>query len=191
MAQQHPAFCSNCGSAYQPSTTWPKVCASCHREAYGNPVPVAVVVCPLDNRVLLVQRNLVDGFGLWANPGGFVNNSETPEGAARRELREETEHRNATDELLRPGLDIPTDAFVQLLNVGLPDLNQILMFYYLVGVDHLLQEWWREIGSRPIAEKHWNAEVQRLALVDERDFQSLSIAFSSHAEVLRRWFAQN
>lgn len=40
--------------------------------------------------VLLVKRKFAPGKGLWALPGGFINQSETARNASVRELREET-----------------------------------------------------------------------------------------------------
>ena len=45
-----------------------------------------------DARILLVQRSMKKKFlpGYWEIPGGHVEEGETPEAAARRELEEET-----------------------------------------------------------------------------------------------------
>lgn len=48
----------------------------------------AVVTCL--GHILLVQRKAAPGFGLWAMPGGFLNQYETVADCAVRELEEET-----------------------------------------------------------------------------------------------------
>ena len=67
-------------------------------ELYSDPPPsffpkarVAVVVALIDNRILLLQRVASHPHGnLWCSPGGRIENHETEEDAALRELREET-----------------------------------------------------------------------------------------------------
>ncbi len=54
------------------------------------PRPAArVLLLDADDRVLLI-RSEWDGRSLWFVPGGRIEDGETPEAAARRELREET-----------------------------------------------------------------------------------------------------
>ena len=61
---------------------------------YARPaLTVDCVVFALDEdelKILLIQRALEPFAGRWALPGGFVHVGESPEGAARRELMEET-----------------------------------------------------------------------------------------------------
>jgi 8-oxo-dGTP diphosphatase len=51
---------------------------------------VVIVTKERQRRVLLIRRKHPPFAGLWALPGGFVNENEPLEAAARRELREET-----------------------------------------------------------------------------------------------------
>ena len=53
-------------------------------------VDVAIVTREASPRVLLIQRKHDPFAGSWALPGGFVDEQEPLEGAARRELQEET-----------------------------------------------------------------------------------------------------
>jgi hypothetical protein len=82
-------FCVNCGSAHL-EESYPKKCVNCQTEMYKNPIPVAVVLLSVENEgVVLVQRNIPPHVGGWALPGGFVDEGETVEEAAQRELQEE------------------------------------------------------------------------------------------------------
>ena len=50
---------------------------------------VGVIITNPDGKVLLLEHVLRPASG-WGIPGGFLNTSEQPEAAARREIREET-----------------------------------------------------------------------------------------------------
>ena len=61
---------------------------------FPRPAVTADVVCLARDggqiRVLLIERNHPPFAGCWASPGGFVDQNESLEDAARRELLEET-----------------------------------------------------------------------------------------------------
>ena len=88
-------FCSECGSAVSLQTVAGDnrqrfVCDGCGKTHYQNPnVLVAVYVC-VGEKILWIKRGIPPAVGKWAMPGGFMENDETPEAAAARELREET-----------------------------------------------------------------------------------------------------
>ena len=87
-------FCSNCGNKNQyghidGNTRYH--CTKCCAIHYENPRPTATLICPRDAEILLVKRAKEPGKGLWGLPGGFIELKESPEIAAVRELKEETQ----------------------------------------------------------------------------------------------------
>jgi 8-oxo-dGTP diphosphatase len=79
-------------------------------------------------RVLLIRRKHEPFAGKWALPGGFVDENEPLEAAARRELREETGVAAAELEQLRtfgdPGRD-PRGWTVSVVFLGRIDAEQV------------------------------------------------------------------
>jgi 8-oxo-dGTP diphosphatase len=76
-------------------------CNTCQEPIYENPVPaICLVVVDNEDRILFVKRRVPPQMGKWCLPGGFMEMGETPEGAALRELKEETALVGRIDTLL-------------------------------------------------------------------------------------------
>lgn len=84
------SFCSYCGTAFAEGATYPRQCTGCGSFTYLNPLPVAVILLPVDDGLLLIRRNIEPRKGMLALPGGFINYGESWTAAAARELFEET-----------------------------------------------------------------------------------------------------
>jgi len=91
---QH-SHCSYCGTAYAVDTAWPRLCAGCGETTWRNPLPVAVVLLPVDTGdggrgLVVIRRDIEPARGELALPGGFIEVGEAWREAAARELHEET-----------------------------------------------------------------------------------------------------
>jgi len=58
--------------------------------SYRNPVPTVDAIMQKDSKILMIKRKKEPFAGCLALPGGFVNEGETAEDAAKREVMEET-----------------------------------------------------------------------------------------------------
>ena len=88
MSEIH-TYCSYCGSAFV-ELGWPRHCATCENTTYRNPIPVMVVLLPVDDGLLTVRRGIPPKEGELALPGGFLDFGESWQEGASRELEEET-----------------------------------------------------------------------------------------------------
>jgi ADP-ribose pyrophosphatase YjhB (NUDIX family) len=84
------AHCSYCGVPFSPDQPWPRACAFCSNVTYVNPIPVAVVLVPIDDGLLVIRRAIEPAVGRLALPGGFLELHESWQQGCARELREET-----------------------------------------------------------------------------------------------------
>ena len=113
-------FCSQCG--HQVSERIPDgdnrkrfVCTNCDTIHYENPRIIAGCLALHEDKVLLCKRSIEPRAGKWTLPAGFLENGETTEEGALREMLEEA-NANAT-----------------ILNIytmfSLPHISQVYMFY--------------------------------------------------------------
>lgn len=84
------SHCSYCGNPFSENLPWPRLCGNCDNTSYLNPLPVSVVLLPVDDGLLLVRRNIPPRQGSLALPGGFISVGESWQQAGARELLEET-----------------------------------------------------------------------------------------------------
>lgn len=88
-------FCPACGTKNETRTLEGKirpVCPRCGHVSYIDPKSAAINFITRNNgaEILLIQRGIEPGLGLWALPGGYIDRNEHPQQAAIREAKEET-----------------------------------------------------------------------------------------------------
>jgi ADP-ribose pyrophosphatase YjhB (NUDIX family) len=172
--QVHNSHCSYCGTAYLQEAPWPRICAHCGETTWLNPLPVALVMMPVighDGRtgLLAVRRGIEPQLGEIGLPGGFIEEGESWQQAAVRELWEETGLRADVDE-------------VELADVLSAPRHVILIF--------------GRVKPRPITdlagltpEKVFalsNGETQELVVVEKAQ----PLAFPLHTEMAYRFFGE-
>lgn len=84
------AHCSFCGAPFEAGRAWPRLCSACGNRSHLNPLPVAVMVLPVGDGLLVIRRGVEPHRGGLALPGGYIDVGESWQEAAVRELHEET-----------------------------------------------------------------------------------------------------
>lgn len=159
MKKDRHRHCGYCGAAYG-AEIWPRVCA-CGETTWRNPIPVAVLIVPVgETGVLLIRRNIPPA-GKLALPGGFIDFGETWQAAAAREVREEA------------GIAIDPADIRHLRTVSPPDGSVVLVFGAATAIAGIGDAWTA------------NSEVTERLVVTG----AVELAFPTHTEVLRAWFA--
>lgn len=115
MPYQKNNHCSYCGSAFAVDQPWPRRCAHCHNMTFRNPLPVAVVIQPVDNGVLTVRRTIQPRSGWLALPGGYIEFGESWQTAGARELWEEA------------GVEIDSSSLREIKVFSAPDNTLIIV----------------------------------------------------------------
>ncbi|MEK7723012.1 MAG: NUDIX domain-containing protein [Acidobacteriota bacterium] len=152
-------FCSFCGSKHL-SEIYPKDCKNCQTITYINPLPVAVVLLPVDDELLVIRRN-IPPIGRLALPGGFIEVGETWQKAGQRELFEET------------GIEITAEE-IKLFNVKSAPDGTVLIFGL---ADNKTKD---QITCTQ------NDETQEVAFIDS----AVELGFPLHTEVVKKYFTR-
>ena len=156
------AHCSYCGSAFPADAGWPRVCVSCTQVTYRNPLPVAVVLLPVGDGLLLIRRGIEPRRGFLALPGGYIDYNEPWQQAAARELFEET------------GIVIDPASLTVFDLRSAPD-NTLVVFALAPAIDPA------SLPEFEICE----VTLERVVAPEPREG-----AFSMHTDVLREFFAR-
>ena len=73
------AYCHVCGARYtiKEAQTWPRSCGVCKNQTWRNPLPVVVVLIPVEDGLLTVRRGIEPQKGHLALPGGYIDYGES------------------------------------------------------------------------------------------------------------------
>jgi len=157
--------CSYCGAKFAEQVTYPRRCFTCYNDTFSSPSPVAVVLINVwdDGKIgsLIQLRNIEPKRGCWAFSGGYMENGETWEQTAAREVMEEI------------GLESKPEDY-SLLCVKTASSNGNLLIFgqlsYVVKSD--------KIKFEP------NDEVSMIKVIHS----PIELAFPTHTEMLRKHF---
>ncbi len=111
-------FCPDCGDALVQHLVGDELrnhwfCERCQNKHYDHPRIVVTAFVAYQKKLLWVQRELEPQRGLWAIPGGFLENNETLAQGAARELWEES------------GVVIPAEKLTLYMTGAITFINQI------------------------------------------------------------------
>lgn len=157
-------YCSHCGSA-ELNFTVPEgdhlpryVCGKCDRIHYQNPNMVTGCLIEQEGRVMLCRRGIEPRKGYWNLPCGFLENEETVQQGAKREVYEET------------GAAVKLDTLLTVYN--LPHANQVYLIFLAQMTD---------------PHYHLTPESTAIEFFKPEDIPWSEIAFSSNSFALKHW----
>ncbi|MEM7125463.1 MAG: NUDIX domain-containing protein [Chloroflexota bacterium] len=165
---QKNSHCSYCGHSYEPDQEWPLVCANCQNITFRNPTPVAVVIQPVGDQVLLIRRAIEPYIGKWALPGGYVDFGESWQEAAARELWEETGIETASQSMKLVAVHKGWHGATMLVFAEAPPIK-----------------------PADVSLDATNSEVSEMMLCPPDQLTGVDFAFPLHREVVEEWIRGN
>lgn len=170
MPPARDAFCSSCGTAFDNTQQYPRICKTCGLQVWANPIPVSVVLVPVitDSKtgLLLIRRGIEPRKGFLALLGGFLEDHETWQEGGAREVREEA------DVVLDPKTLVPF-----WYTSTEPRPNRVLLFSVA-----------KPIALSDLRAFTPNHEVSERGLVFGPEGLAEICAFPLHVEAMRRYF---
>jgi ADP-ribose pyrophosphatase YjhB (NUDIX family) len=155
------SHCSFCGTRFHAAEPWPRTCRACGNKTYLNPLPVVVVLCPMNKGLVVIRRNIAPQKGTLTLPGGYLDPGETWQVGARRELLEET------------GIDI--------------DERGIRLFDVMNGLDDTLVIFGlAEEQPAAVLKPFTSEETQEVVLIES----PIELGFPMHSQVVLRYFTE-
>ena len=155
------SHCSYCGRRFPAQSSWPRQCGGCGNRSYLNPLPVAVVLMPVGDGLVVIRRNTEPRKGTLTLPGGYIDLGETWQEAGVRELREET------------GMEI--SGGLKLFDV-MNGLDGTLVIFGLA----------RQLPANALQGSFSSEETQEVVLIE----RPIKLGFSMHTEVMGRYFEE-
>ena len=155
------SHCSFCGGRFFDTGRWPRACDVCGNTTYVNPIPVAVVLLPVDTGIVVIRRNTEPQKGTLTLPGGYIDVGETWQEAGKRELLEETGIDTGSGELRLYDVMNGLDGTLVVFGLAAPQPRSCL---------------------RPFT----SAETQEVVLID----RPLELGFTMHTLMVARYFAE-
>ncbi len=153
--------CSYCGERFAAGEVWPRECRACGNKSYLNPIPVVVVLAPIDDGLVVIRRNIEPQKGTLTLPGGYLDYGESWQEGGKREFFEET------------GIDLG-DGELTLYEV-MNGLDGTLIVFGLT-----------EPQPASALQPFVSDETQEVLLID----RPLELGFSMHTKVVARYFQE-
>lgn len=168
-------FCSFCGTKYPEPLSYPRACSACGTQVWANPIPVAVVLAQITDAddtgrtgLLVIRRAIPPAIGKLALVGGFVEEHESWQHGAAREVREET-----------GALVDPEQLEPMWYASSAPKPNRVLLFSIAPPM-----------SARALAPFTSDLEASERGVIFGPAGLEDVFAFSLHVEAARRYFAQ-